>query len=173
MNGTLSNGRRLTLTAAVVLALGALALRAAPAQAETQVIDVIFHTAALPVTNLCNDQVVVLHGDLHVRQVRTTTPGGGEVVNSLITSEGLIGADVNGMPYTANDIEASFAHYAPPGRTSVFFDVHATLLVPQGNAPTMLLVIVVAEKVRPDGTTTVLLDRAWTACSQPGRARAA
>jgi hypothetical protein len=28
----------------------------------------------------------------------------------------------------------------------------------------MLLVIVVAERVRPDGTTTVLLDRAWTTC---------
>jgi len=164
MPGSLSGGRRLTVAAVVVLALVGPALTAAPARAETQVIDVTFHTAATPVTNLCNDQFVLLHGDLHVRQVRTTTPSGGEVVTSLITSEGLIGADVAGMPYTANDIEASFAHYAPPGRSSTFLDLHATLLVPQGNAPTMLLVIVVAERVRPDGTTTVLLDRAWTTC---------
>jgi hypothetical protein len=164
MSGSLPSGRRLTLAAAVVLALLVPALGAAPAQAETQVIDVTFHTDALPVTNLCNNQFVLLHGDLHVRQVQTTTASGGETVKSLITSEGLVGADVNGMPYTANDIEASFAHYAPPGRTSTFFDVHATLLVPQGNAPTMLLVVVTAETVRPDGTTTVLLDRAFTTC---------
>jgi hypothetical protein len=173
MTGSLTSGRRLTLAVAVVLALAAPALRAAPAHAETQIIDVVFHTAAMPVTNLCNDQFVVLHGDLHVRQVRTTTPDGGEVVSSLITSEGLIGADVNGMPYVANDIEASFSHYAPPGRTSTFYDLHATLLVPQGDAPTMLLVLVVAERVRPDGTTTVLLDRAWTACRPAAPARAA
>ena len=164
MSGSLPSGRRLTLAAAVVLALLVPALGAAPAQAETKVIDVTFHTDALPVTNLCNNQLVLLHGDLHVRQVQTTTASGGETVKSLITSEGLVGADVNGMPYTANDIEASFAHYAPPGRTSTFFDVHATLLVPQGNAPTMLLVVVMAETVRPDGTTTVLLDRAFTTC---------
>jgi hypothetical protein len=87
-------------------------------------------------------------------------------------SEGLIGADVDGMPYVANDIEASFAHYAPPGRTSTFLDVHAALLVPQGDAPTMLLVMVAAERVRPDGTT-VLLDRAYTACRPAAPARAA
>jgi hypothetical protein len=70
--------------------------------------------------------------------VRTTTPTGGEVVTSLITSEGLIG--VGERPDSG-----------------------------WGNAPTMLLVVVVADTVRPDGTATVLLDRAWSARAQSGR----
>ena len=150
----------------------ALALRPGTAQAG-QVIDVIIHVPGHPLENPCNDELVILHGDLHIRQVRTPTPDGGELVKSLITSEGLVGTGAtSGLTYTAVDGEASFVHYAPPGRTSVFWDLHWTLLRPQGDAPSSFLVSVIRETVAPDGTVTPTLERSFFVCRSASRAAA-
>jgi hypothetical protein len=168
MSGVTPGRRTAAAVAVVVLALLPLALRPAPARAD--VVDVILHVPGEPLGPACNGEEVIVHGDLHIRVVTTPTPNGGSIVHSLTTSEGLEGTGtVTNLPYTAMDVEFSAAHYAPPGGTSAFADVHATLLVPQGDAPTSLLVMVVKETVAPDGTTTPTLERTFVVCRPPGQ----
>jgi hypothetical protein len=126
------------------------------------------HVAALPVTNLCNADAVILNGDLYIRETTTPAKNGGYTVQSTINGRNLTGS---GLPSTLNykgeDREQSNAYYAPPPYPSTFTDAHYTKLVPQGNAPTMYLVIVLREVILADGTVVPTIDKAYLVCTQP------
>lgn len=126
------------------------------------------HVDALPVTNLCNADVVVLNGDLYIRETTTPARNGGYTVQSTINGKNLTGY---GLPSTLNyrgeDREQSYAYYAPPPYPSTFYDAHYTKLVPQGNAPSMYLLIVLKEVVMADGTVVPVIDSAYLVCQQP------
>jgi hypothetical protein len=145
-----------------VLALLCLALF--PGRGEADTLRYVLHNPAYVVNNACNGTVVFLHGDFVMTQVTTPTPDGGTKVRSRIVSVNLGGTDENGMSYRALDAEASFIHYLTDDSTSGFTDAHATLLLPQGNAPKMLLVTLFKETVAPDGTPSITLDRSYTVC---------
>jgi hypothetical protein len=70
-------------------------------------------------------------------------------------------------PYRGQDDENSFAYYAPPPYPSTFTVTHWTKLLPQANAPSMYLVIVLREVVAADGTTVPTFQRAYLTCTQP------
>jgi hypothetical protein len=127
------------------------------------------HVAALPVTNLCNADAVVLNGDLYIRT--TTTPdkkGGGYTVQSTINGRDLIGSGLpSALDYVGEDREQSNAYYAPPPYPATFTDVHYTKLDPAGTASTEYLVIVLREVVAADGTVVPTIDRTYLACTQP------
>lgn len=124
----------------------------------------VLHTAAYQVEDACNGRVVVLNGDFVITQTVTRAADGGTNTRSRIVSTDLHGVDETGLAYRALDAELSFVHEAPPQVTASFTDAHATLLLPQANTPSMLLVTVFKETVTADGTPSVALDDAHTVC---------
>jgi hypothetical protein len=126
------------------------------------------HVAALPVTNLCNADAVILNGDLAIRETTTPAKNGGYTVQSTINGRDLTGSGLpSGLDYRAEDREQSNAYYAPPPYPSTFTDAHYTKLVPQGKAPTEYLVVVLREVILADGTVVPTIDQTYLVCSQP------
>lgn len=126
------------------------------------------HVAALPVTNLCNADAVILNGDLEIRETTTPAKKGGYTVQSTTNGRNLTGSGLpSTLDYKGQDSEQSNAYYAPPPYPSTFTDVHYTKLVPQGNAPSEYLVIVLREIVAADGTVVPTIDQTYLVCSQP------
>jgi hypothetical protein len=170
-----STVRRLAVGAATVL-LGVTGVGAGTAAADTAkakpgkgtTTEYTLHVAALPVTNLCNADAVILNGDLEIRETTTPAKKDGYTVQSTINGRNLTGSGLpSGLDYTGEDREQSNAYYAPPPYPSTFTDVHYTRLVPQGDAPGEYLVVVLRETVAADGTVVPTIDQTYLVCSQP------
>ncbi len=58
-----------------------------------------------------------------------------------------------------------YSYYAPPPQPSTHRYTHWTKLVPEGNAPTMYLVVVIRETILADGTPVPVAERAYLKCS--------
>jgi hypothetical protein len=104
----------------------------------------------------------------------TPTPNGGSTVRSVAVTQGLQGASlVSGVPYRAVEVSVALVNYLPPPGTGTFFNVVSTLLVPRGNAPAMLLVMVFKGTLASDGTVIDEVEQTYLLCSQRGRAATA
>jgi hypothetical protein len=165
--------RRLLVGAATlvvgVTAVGVGTAGAAPAKpGKGTTTEYTLHVAALPVTNLCNADAVILNGDLQIRETTTPDKKGGYTVQSTINGRDLTGSGLpSGLDYAGEDREQSNAYYAPPPYPTTFTDVHYTKLDPEGTAPTEYLVVVLREVVLADGTVVPTIDQTYLACSQP------
>jgi len=163
---------RIVVAAALVLTAALVAgLPAAPVSAAGgQTVDTTIHIPANIITNLCNDDVVNLSGDLHIRETTTATKNGGFTVQSRSIFWGS-GARLQPPPiaYTGSDAENSWAYYAPPPYPSIFSVLHWTALIPQGPAPSMYFVFLLKETVTADGTVTPVVDRMYLQCKEPCR----
>jgi hypothetical protein len=83
-------GRRLLVAMmALVLSLAIVALRPAPAQAQT-VVSVI-NLPAVVIDNQCNGEPVALSGDLLTVVTTSPTPNGGATVRSVSVTQGCRG----------------------------------------------------------------------------------
>lgn len=152
------------MRAALGALVGVLLVVLLPQSAAAATTRYVLHTAAYPVEDACNDHVVVLHGDFVITQTTSPAADGGTTTRSRIVSTNLAGLDEDGLAYRAVDAERSFVHERRATGTAFFVDAHATLLLPQTDAPKMLLVSVFQETVAPDGTPSVRLDRSYTVC---------
>jgi hypothetical protein len=166
--------RRLAVGAATLIlgvtAVGVGTAGAAPKPKPTKgtTTEYTLHVAALPVTNLCNADAVVLNGDLYIRETTTPAKNGGYTVQSTINGRDLTGFGLpSALDYKGEDREQSYAYYAPPPYPTTFTDAHYTKLVPQGDAPTEYLVIVLREVILADGTVVPTIDQTYLVCSQP------
>ncbi len=165
----------LTLAAALCVLVSVQSAGRASAQASERsgggtTVRTTINLPALVLDNLCNTDVVNLHGDLTI--VTTTTPArnGGYTVRSTAIARDLRGNRIAPTPaisYHGDDGENSFSYYAPPPFPSTHRDVHWTTLIPQGNAPRMFLVLVLRETIAPDGTVVPVFERAYLTCQQP------
>jgi hypothetical protein len=141
----------------------------APTTGKTQVVDITFDVAALPLTNLCNKDVVNLHGTAHLRTATTPTSNGGMRVASSLREINLTGQRITPpmYGYTGDNTENTYSYTAPPPYPTTVRLVHWTKLVPRYNAPSMWLVVVVREVINADGTTVPAPERAYLTCTQP------
>jgi len=165
----------LMLAAALSVLVGVQVAGTATAQASERpgrgtTVRTTINLPAFVVDNLCNADVVNLHGDLHIVTTTTPTGNGGYTVRSTAIARDLQGNRIAPAPairYHGDDGENSFSYYAPPPFPSTHRDVHWTTLIPQGNAPRMFLVLVLRETIAPDGTVVPVFERAYLTCQQP------
>jgi hypothetical protein len=132
--------------------------------------DVTINIPALVLDNLCNADVVNLHGDLRIITTTTPTRNGGYTVRSTAIARGLQGERIAPPPpigYHGDDGENTFAYYAPPPYPSTYRVVHWTRLVPEAPAPSMYLVLVLRETITADGTVVPVFERAFLVCQPP------
>ena len=125
---------------------------------------------AMVVDNLCNLDTVNLHGDMTIRTTTTPTRNGGYTVQTSLNARGLQGSRITPPPaigYHGDDRENTYSYYAPPPYPSTHRVAHWTKLVPEVNAPTMYLVIILKETILADGTVVPVLDRMYLVCQQP------
>jgi hypothetical protein len=169
----LGRGRRRgfagSVAGAALLSISMFLPATAPASGRGQTVRTVIHLPALVLINECNGDAVNLSGDLYITTTSTPTSNGGYTVRSSSDAHNLRGAAINPpmTPYRGQDGENSFAYYAPPPYPSTFTVTHWTKLVPQANAPSMYLVIVLREVVAADGTTVPTFQRAYLTCTQP------
>ena len=162
-------GRRLLVAMmALVLSLAIVALRPAPAQAQT-VVSVI-NLPAVVIDNQCNGEPVALSGDLLTVVTTRPTANGGTTVRSVSVTHGLKGTGlVSGVSYRAVELSGTFVNQLPPPGTGTFFSTVTTLLIPQGSAaPSMLLVVVVKATVAQDGTISNEVVQTYLVCRPRG-----
>jgi hypothetical protein len=167
-------GRRLLVAMmALVLSLAIVALRPAPAQAQT-VVSVI-NLPAVVIDNQCNGEPVALSGDLLTVVTTSPTPNGGATMRSVSVTKGLQGTGlVSGVSYRAVELSGTVVNQLPPPGTGTFFSTVTTLLIPQGSAaPSMLLVVVVKGTLAPDGTISNEVVQTYLVCRPRGTGRAA
>jgi hypothetical protein len=167
-------GRRLLVAMmALVLSLAIVALRPAPAQAQT-VVSVI-NLPAVVIDNQCNGEPVALSGDLLTVVTTSPTPNGGATMRSVSVTKGLQGTGlVSGVSYRAVELSGTVVNQLPPPGTGTFFSTVTTLLIPQGSAaPSMLLVVVVKGTLAPDGTVSNEVVQTYLVCRPRGTGRAA
>jgi hypothetical protein len=122
------------------------------------------------VDNLCNGDVVNLSGDMRIITTTTPTRNGGYTVNSSTIAKGLRGERIAPPPaigYHGDDVTNTISYYAPPPYPATHRVFHWTKLIPEGNAPSMYLVIVLRETTTADGTTIPVLERTYLVCTQP------
>jgi hypothetical protein len=125
---------------------------------------------ALVLDNLCNGDVVVLSGDLHITTTTTPQRNGGFTVRSSADARNLRGDRIAPLPaigYHGWDREDTFSYYAPPPQPSQHRVVHWTRLVPEADEPVMYLVFELRETVLADGTVVPVLERAYLKCAPP------
>jgi hypothetical protein len=165
-----------TLVAIVgLLAVGAQFAGTAPARATGgtgggQTVRTVINLPALVLDNLCNGDVVNLSGDLVITTTTTPDRRGGYSVRSSANAFGLKGERIAPPPaigYHGDDSENAYSYYAPPPYPSTHRVVHWTRLVPEANAPTMYLVLVLRETILADGTVVPVFERAYLVCAQP------
>ena len=142
---------------------------AAPAQASGgTTVHESFPIAAMPLTNLCNQQVVNMQGEMYITVTTTPTSNGGYTVNSLSSAPNLTGATIPPQPYVAysgQDVETNHTYYAPPPNpASTIYDAHWTRLVPHANAPSMYLVVIYRIVVTSDGTALPTVNGVYLVC---------
>ena len=156
---------------AVAAMLALLSLAAVPAQAAGggTTVREEFPIAALPLTNLCNQQVVNMQGEEYITVTTTPTSNGGYTVQSVASAPNLTGATVPPQPpvaYTGQDVETSHSYYAPPPNpASTVYDAHWTKLVPQqANSQSMYLIVVYKIVVLADGTALPTVNGVYLVC---------
>jgi hypothetical protein len=125
-------GRRLLVAMmALVLSLAIVALRPAPAQAQT-VVSVI-NLPAVVIDNQCNGEPVALSGDLLTVVTTRPTPNGGATVRSVSVTKGLQGTGlVSGVSYRAVELSGTVVNQLPPPGTGTFFSTVTTPAHPPG-----------------------------------------
>ncbi len=167
--------RRQRRIAVIVLAMAAAVLTvstAAPADATSRgrTVRTTINIPAMVVDNLCNGDVVNLHGDLTITTTTTPAHDGGYTVRSSSVARNLRGTRIAPLPaigYRGGDGENTYSYYAPPPYPSTHRVVHWTALVPQGNAPRMYLVLVIRETITADGTVLPVFEGTYLVCKQP------
>ena len=163
----------LLLFSAVLVALVAQVVDTPAARAKGgkgQTVETTINLPALILTNLCNADTVNLSGDLHIRTTTTPRANGGYTVQSSAIARDLRGQRIAPAPfigYHGDDGENTFSYYAPPPYPSTHRVVHWTRLIPEANAPTMYLVLVLRETIAADGTVVPVFERAYLVCTQP------
>ncbi|MBV9173452.1 MAG: hypothetical protein JOZ81_25590 [Chloroflexi bacterium] len=136
----------------------------------SQTVDITVDVPAMIVDNLCNGDTVNLSGTMRI--ITTTTPrkNGGYTVSSAMIAKDLQGERIAPPPmigYHGDDVTNTYSYYAPPPYPSSHRVYHWTKLVPEGNAPTMYLVVVIQETTTADGTTVPVLEQTYLVCAQP------
>lgn len=171
--------RRLSLRGAVLVAMSlAMALfgglltqsSASATTGQTQYTEITIDVPALVVDNLCNTDVVNLHGQMTIRTATTPTSGGGLRVASTASARNLTGERIAPVPtggYTGDQVDNTYSYIAPPPYPTTYTLLHWLKLVPQFNAPAMWLVVVTREVITADGTAVPVVDRAYLTCTQP------
>ena len=137
---------------------------------KTQVVQETIDVPALVVDNLCNADVVNLHGRETITTATTPTSNGGFRVVSTVQARNLTGQRIAPLPsygYKGDDIQNTYSYVAPPPYPTTVSLTHWTKLVPQAKAPAMWLVIVFREVITADGTAIPTVDRAYLTCTQP------
>jgi hypothetical protein len=172
MRRWLAHGRRRalagSLAGAALLAVSMFLPATSPAAGRTQTVDYTLHVPAMVIDNLCNGEPVNLSGDLHIRESTTQRADGSYTVTSTTNGKNLRGPGlITMLNYLGQDTEQSNQYVAPPPYPTTFTDTHYTKLVPQGNAPSMYLVIVLREVVLADGTVVPTINRMFLTCTQP------
>jgi hypothetical protein len=167
-------GRRLLIAMmALALSLAIMALRPAPAHAQT-VVSVI-NLPAVVINNQCNGEPVALSGDLLTVVTTRSTANGGITVRSVSVTQGLRGTgSVSGVSYRAVELSGTVVNQLPPPGTGTFYTTVTTLFIPQGSAaPAMLLVVVVKGTLAPDGTISNEVVQTYLVCRPRGTGQAA
>jgi hypothetical protein len=148
----------------LILALLALVVPAAPASAQT-IVTVVNYPGQVR-DNQCNGEPVALDGELRMVTSITPTANGGTRVRMTSVTRGLQGTGlVSNVSYRAVEIQHSVANYVPPPGTGTFQSVVATLLIAHGNAPNMLLVVVLEATLASDGTLSAEVERSYLVCA--------
>jgi hypothetical protein len=141
------------------------------ASAASKTVEYTFHNPLFIADNLCNGDVVGLSGDFYVRVTTTPTRNGGYRVVSSVNGRDLQGETLAPQPprrYRGDDSENTYSYVAPPPYPATYSVTHWTRLVPEGDAPTMYLVIVLRETIAADGTPVVpTLERTYLKCKPP------
>jgi hypothetical protein len=159
----------LTTLMSALLATGS-SHAAAATTSGGQRVETTINIPALPLTNLCNNDVVNLSGDMRIVVVTRPTRNGGYTVTSTSTARNLTGERIDPAPaisYRGDQTENSFSYYAPPPYPSTSRVAHWTKLVPESNAPTMWLLVVLRYTIAFDGSLVPVAERAYLTCSQP------
>jgi len=136
---------------------------------KPQTVKITIDVAALPVDNLCNGDVINLHGQETITTTTTPTSNGFRVVSSM-RANNLKGERVAPLPsydYVGSDDTDSYSYIAPPPYPTTYSGMHWTRIVPQTNASAMWLVVVTREVIAADGTAVPTVERAYLRCSQP------
>ena len=160
------------------VALGAQLVGTAPAEATGgsaggggQTVQTTINLSAVPLTNLCNRDVVNLSGDATITTTTTPRSNGGYTVRSSFDARNLRGNRIAPPPairYRGDDVQNAYSYYAPPPYPSTHRVVHWTRLIPDAKAPSMYLVVVIRETIAADGTPVVpVVERAYLVCKQP------
>ena len=160
---------------AALVAVGAQFVGSAPAKATGgtgggRTVRTVINIPAMVLDNLCNADVVNLSGDLVITTTTTPDSRGGYRVRSSANAFGLKGTRIAPPPaigYHGDDSENTYSYYAPPPYPSTHRVVHWTRLVPEANAPTMYLVLVLRETILYDGTVVPVFERTYLVCAQP------
>jgi hypothetical protein len=156
-----------------VLAL--LALAAVPANANDtrgggKSVTVVTNLEALIIPNLCNTDIVNLHGLVYTT-ITTTPAAHGYTVDSKIAAPHLTGNKIAPPPgdyaYSGADVERSHQYVVTGPYPATNYDYHWTKLVPNANAPSMYLLIVFRETIDQFGTPVAVVYRAYLTCTQP------
>jgi hypothetical protein len=165
MTPAVTFGRRLLIAImALTVSLAIMALRPAPAHAQT-VVSVI-NLPAVVIDNQCNGEPVALSGRLLTVVTTRSTPNGGTTVRSTSVTQGLQGTGlVSGVSYRAVEVSGTVVNQLPPPGTGMFYSTVTTLLIPQGSAaPAMQLVMVVKGTVARTGPSATRWSRpTWSA----------
>ena len=131
MAPTVTFARRLLIAImALTVSLAIMALRPAPAHAQT-VVSVI-NLPAVVIDNQCNGEPVALSGRLLTVVTTRSTPNGGTTVRSTSVTQGLQGTGlVSGVSDRAVEISGTIVSQLPPPGTGTFYSTVTTLLIPQ------------------------------------------
>jgi hypothetical protein len=137
---------------------------------QTQYTEITIDLPALVVDNLCNTDVVNLHGQMTIRTATTPTSNGAMRVVSTASARNLTGTRIAPLPqgaYKGDQVDNTYSYIAPPPYPTTYTLLHWLKLVPQFKAPAMWLVVVTREVINADGTTVPVVDRAYLVCTQP------
>jgi hypothetical protein len=138
---------------------------------KTEVVKVTIDLAAQLVDNLCNTDLVNLHGKATITTRTTTRPDGTYSVQSTFDARHLTGERIAPPPaygYTGDQVDDTYSYTAPPNTTVTV--QHYVKLIPQADAPSMWLVVVTHEVITPDGTIPTP-DHIYLTCSKPSSHR--
>jgi hypothetical protein len=169
---TLAVAAAVAVVAVAVQFVGPVPARATGGGGGSKTVRAVINVPALEVINLCNADVVNLHGDAYLTVTTTPHRNGGYTVRSSMRAPNLTGERIFPPPvigYRGDDAENAYSYYSPPPGPSSHRVAHWTKLVPQGNAPTMYLVIVIRETIAMDGTPLVSVERAYLVCKPPSK----
>jgi hypothetical protein len=120
------------------------------------------------VTNLCNNETVVVRGTLVTTITVTPTSDGGYTVLSTNIAPDLLGESLLGnLTYKADQGEVNLQVIPPSTNPAHVYDAMWLRLVPQGSGPTLYLLSLFAVTIYPDETFTVNLQKTYTLCTTP------